>query len=90
MCKEFIDLANSKINSYASRVTNYDDDFVSDTDFVAICRQLAYSGTLEKADIREMWKDNRGILYICWDVKTIWGNYATYKYHGSMWHPWNE
>ena len=39
MCKEFIDLANSKINSYASRVTNYDDDFVSDTDFVAICRQ---------------------------------------------------
>ena len=90
MRNKFIDLANSKINAYASRVTNYDDDFVSDTDFVAICRQLAYSGTLEKVDIREMWKDNRGILYICWDVKTIWGNYATYKYQGSMWHPWNE
>ena len=88
MCNKILDLANSKIDSYASRTTKYDDDFISNEEFMALCRHLAVSGTLEDVDIREMWRDKNGILIICWDIKNIMGDYSTYKYHDLMWYPW--
>lgn len=88
MCNKFIDLANSKIDNYASRTTNYDDE-ITNEEYTAICRHLAVSGTLENVDIREMWRDTRGVLVICWETKDLMGDYATYKYKNYMWYPWS-
>ena len=87
MRNKFIDLANSKIDSYASRTTNHYD--ITNDEVTAIARHLAVSGTLENVEIRGMWRDEWGVLVICWDIKTLMGDYATYKYHDLMWYPWN-
>lgn len=90
MSDKILFLVNDKIEAYASRAENYNDAFVDNDEITAISRHIAVSGILENVEIREMWRDNRGVLVICWDVKTIWGDYATYKYHDLMWYPWNE
>lgn len=89
MSNKILILVNDKIEAYASRIQNYKDAYVDSDEIETISRHIAVSGTLENVEIREMWRDNRGILVICWDVKTIWGNYATYKYHDFMWYAFN-
>lgn len=87
MRNKFIDLANSKIDSYASRTTSHYD--ITDDEFAAIGRHLAVSGILENVDIRDMWRDEWGVLVICWETKNLMEDkYATYMYHDLMWYPW--
>lgn len=87
MRNKFIDLANSKIDSYASRTTSHYD--ITEDELTAIGRHLAVSGILENVDIRDMWRDKRGVLVICWETKNLMGDqYATYMYHDLIWYPW--
>lgn len=90
MSDKILILVNDKIEAYASRVRIVKNPCVDNDEITAISRHIAVSGILENVDIRKMWRDNRGVLVICWDVKTIWGDYATYKYHDLMWYPWSE
>ena len=89
MSDKILILVNDKIEAYASRVRIVKATCVDNDEITAISRHIAVSGTLENVEIREMWRDNRGVLVICWDIKTLMGDYATYKYHDLMWYPWN-